>query len=62
MHIRIPRPNGSFLSILLDVISADVPMLLGLDILDRESLVANNVTDELQEPLSGWSMPFVRKL
>ncbi len=61
MEIRIPIPNGSFLSIQLDVVSADVPMLLGLNVLDRESLVANNLTYELQAPLSGWSMPLERK-
>ena len=61
MEIRIPIPNGSFVSIQLDVVSADVPMLLGLDVLDRESLVANNVHNELQAPLPGWSMPLEKK-
>ena len=61
MEIRIPTPNGSFLRIQLGVISADVPMLLGLDVLDRESPVANNRTNELQAPPSGWSMPLERK-
>ncbi len=31
LKIRIPIPNRSFLSIQLDVLSVDVPLLLGLD-------------------------------
>ncbi len=61
MEIRISIPNGSFLSIQLDVVSEDVPVLLRLGVLDRVSLVANNVISELQAPLSGWSMPLERK-
>ncbi len=61
MEIRIPIPNGSFLKIQSDVVSACIPFLLGLDVLDRESIVANNVTNELQSPLSGWSIPLKRK-
>ncbi len=53
MEIRILVPNGSFPSIQLDVVSADVPMLLGLDILDPYSHVANKFTEELQTTLSG---------
>ncbi len=61
MEIGISIPNGSFLKIELDIVSSDVPLLLGLDVLDRESIVANNVTNEIQSPLSGWSMPLERK-
>ena len=61
MQINIPTPNGSFLSIQLDVVSADVPMQLGLNALDLESLVTINVTNEIQTPLSGWSTPLERK-
>ncbi len=60
MQIRIPIPNVSFLRIRLDFVSAHVPMLLGMDVLDLEILeilVANNATKELLVPLSGWSMP-----
>ncbi len=60
-EIRIPIRNGSFLSMQLAVVSADVPMLLGLDVLDSERLVANNVTNELQAQLSGCSMLLKRK-
>ncbi len=39
MEIRISIPNRSFLRILLDFVSAEKPMLLGLDMMDRENLV-----------------------
>ena len=47
MEVRIPTPVGSFLKFPMDVVSADLPMLLGLDILDREGLIADNVRNEL---------------
>ncbi len=40
---------------------ADVPLLLGLDVLDNEKLVSNNVQNELQEAQHCWSMPLTRK-
>ncbi len=45
----------------LDFVSADVPILLRLDVLDRKSFLANNKENELLEPLAGWSMPLERK-
>ncbi len=34
MEISIPAPDGSFLKTLVDVVLADVPLLLVLDVLD----------------------------
>ncbi len=61
MQIRIPTPNCSFLKIKVNVVPADVPLLLGLDVLDNEKLVANNVQNELQATHHDWSMPLIRK-
>ncbi len=47
MQIRIPTPNNSFLKIKLNVVAADVPLPLGLVVLDNEKLVANNVLNAL---------------
>jgi len=60
--VRIPTPDGSFIALRIDVVQADIPMLLGLDVMDREKLVANNVLNELQSYNNGWKMPLVRKL
>ncbi len=61
IQIRIPTPNESFLKIEMDVFEADVPMLLGLDIMDRDRLVPNNLLNELQAPYHGWLLPIIRK-
>ncbi len=61
MKFQIPIPNGSFLSIQLNAISENVPLLLGLDVLYRESLIANNVTNESHSGLYCWSIPLQKK-
>lgn len=43
LEMRLPTPDGAFLAMSVDVVSADVPLLLGIDVLDREQLVADNV-------------------
>ena len=50
MKFRIPTSNGSHIDILLDVVDADVPMPIGLDVLDDDGLVVNNLTDKLECP------------
>ncbi len=57
---RIQTPNSSPLKIEMDF-EADVPMLLGLDIMDRERLVPNNVLNELQASYHGFLLYVVRK-
>lgn len=37
IRIRIPTPNKIYLHLLLNLVAADVPFLIGLDVLDRES-------------------------
>ncbi len=61
MQIRILTPNNLFLKIKVNVVPADASLLLGLDVLDNEKLVANNVQNELQAAHNGWSMPLNRK-
>ena len=48
MQIRIPTPNYPFLKIKVDAVPADVPSHLGIDVLENDKLVANNVQNELQ--------------
>ena len=61
VQIRIPTPNHSSLKIKVNVVLADVPLLLDLDVLDNEKLVASNVPNELQASHYGWSMTLLRK-
>lgn len=61
LTIRIPTPNNSYITVDSDIVSADVPMLIGLDILYRESLIPHTVLNELQSHIQGWSIPITRK-
>ena len=45
----------------MDVVAADVPMLLGLDVLDREKLIVDNVDNLLVSKLHDWTIPITRK-
>lgn len=60
MEIRIPTPNGSYIAIDAHVVKADVPLLIGIDVLDRECLVADNVLNVLDSRRDGWKMPIIR--
>ncbi len=61
VQIRIPLPNYSFLEIKVNVVPANFPLLLGLDVLDKDKLVANNVHNELLATHHCGSLPFIRK-
>lgn len=58
--IRIPTINGD-ISLEVDVVQPDVPLLLGLDVLDREQIVPDNVENILESRLYGWTMPITRR-
>lgn len=60
MEIRVPTPQSSFLPIFVDVVDADVPLLIGLDILDQEKLVPDNVENVLLSKDRGWKLPITR--
>lgn len=61
MEIRIPTPDGSFIQTKPEVVRAEAPFLLGIDILDKEALVADNVRNMLECPKKGWVMPIMKK-
>ena len=60
--VRIPTPISGYLHIDVDVVRPDVPLLIGLDVLDQEQLIPNNVENQLESRLYGWSIPIIRKL
>ena len=45
----------------MNVVPADVPLPLGLDVLENEKLVANNDHSELRAAHHGWSVHITRK-
>ncbi len=73
MELPLATPDGiPLIYVSLDIVSADIPALLGLDVLDSESLFADTVTyrlvkrvvtSERDEPLlyvDEWYMPLKR--
>ena len=61
MQTGILARNYSFYKIKVNVVPADVPSLLDIDVLDNEELVANNVWNELQSEHYLRPMPPNRK-
>lgn len=61
IDIRMPTPDGSYLAFAADVVDADIPLLLGLDVMDRESLVAGNVSNVLISRRHNWRLPITRQ-
>jgi Aspartyl protease len=61
LHMRIPTPNESFMLLAVDDVDADIPFLVGLDILDLFQLNVDTVQNQLRAPKAGWSIPLVRK-
>lgn len=59
--MRLPTPDGAFIALSVDVVNADVALLLGIDVLDREQLVADNVDNVLDSRHFGWKMPIQRR-
>ena len=60
LHIRIPTPNDSYLSCNVDVVNADIPFLLGLDIMSREGLLIDLSNDVVKHPTSRWISSLTR--
>lgn len=60
--IRIPTQNNPFLAVSADVVTANIPFLVGLDILDKYSLVVNTYKDTLDCPPMRWNIFLVRKI
>jgi len=62
LTIQVPTPKGSFMALKVDVVPADVPFLIGLDVLDHFGLTLNSVENSIQCPSGEWEMPVVQKL
>ena len=69
VEIFLPTSDG-VLEFLVDIVDADVPLLIGLDILDAYNLVVNNVDNRLEQRTKAgfnhnsnvmWTIPLVRK-
>jgi hypothetical protein len=59
--IHIPTP-ASVITLNVDVVRANVPLLIGIDVLDANGLTADTVSNKLKCPRGGWETPLVRKI
>lgn len=57
----MPIPGHSFIEVRVDVVAYNIPMLLGLDALDKFGIYVNNVKDVLVHDRAGWTIPLTRK-
>jgi len=55
MVIDIPTPNGKNLCFICDIVNADVPLLLGLDVMIDERMIINVKEFKLQT--DSWEVP-----
>jgi hypothetical protein len=59
--IHIPTP-ASVITLNVDVVRANVLLLIGPDVLDANGLTADTVSNKLKCPKGGWETPLVRKV
>ena len=61
LSVHIPLSPTFYLPLHVDVVPLDVPLLLGLDTLDKYGLYVNNVTNYLVSDGRGIAVPLQRK-
>lgn len=61
IHVRIPIPGHMFIQVHVDVVEPNVPLLIGLDALDKHSLYINNVRNLLLSEKFRWGIPLQHK-
>lgn len=62
LQVRVPTPHPSAnMSLSIDVVDLNVPMLLGLRELRREGLIVDYLDSELRNKRLHWSVPLLDK-
>lgn len=61
LEFRLPIPSKGYLPIVADIVDADIPLLIGLDFLDREQLLADNISNKLISRHDNWEIPIIRR-
>lgn len=52
----MPSPDGSYLAFPAETIKAEIPLLMGIDTLERESMVADNADNVLDNRQRRWQI------
>lgn len=58
--VRIPTPSRGYIEIQVDVVRPNIPLLIGLDALDKFGLYVNNVRNLLVHDNYGWGTSLER--
>jgi hypothetical protein len=61
LKVILPTPEP-LINLEIDVVQADVPLLIGLDVLYENGMTADTLNNFLKCPGRGWKIPLVRKL
>jgi hypothetical protein len=61
LKVILPTPEP-LINLEIDVVQADVPLLIGLDVLDENGMTADTMNNVLKCPGRGWKIPLVRNL
>lgn len=61
IDVRVPIPNGSFIAFKAHVVRADIPMLVGLDLLRKHELTLDFSSCTITQQRHNWSLPMTFK-
>lgn len=62
IELRLPTPIGSFIRRPVDVVSADIPLLLGLDLMRDHGFIIDLPAMEIHQRTEGWSIELAFKV
>lgn len=62
MQIKIPLSSYKFVEQNVHVINADVPFLLGLDVMKKLKMIVDFDSDTASSKLDSWTLPMTQKL
>lgn len=59
--VRMPVPGHSIIEVKVEIVSPNIPMLIGLDTLDKFGIYVNNIQNLLVHDKIKWGIPLIRK-
>lgn len=57
INVRMPTPDGSYVEFTPDVVEADVPLLIGLDLLEEHGMILDFSTKVISNRQRNWKLP-----
>lgn len=59
LSLRLPRPNGTILLLDADIVRADIPVIMRLDVMQRCGLILDFNEDDVPSSLPYWKVPII---